>query len=76
MIELAWKAVLSRMNKKLMFLIMTTHNPIALSKLNNLILKTGEKGYDLVTIVHLREVNGAVESEELEVSEKGFDESG
>ncbi|RLE92101.1 MAG: hypothetical protein DRN04_11210 [Thermoprotei archaeon] len=59
-----------------MFLIMTTHNPIALSKLNNLILKTGEKGYDLVTIVHLREVNGAVESEELEVSEKGFDESG
>ena len=74
MIRLAWEAVLKR-EKSPIYLVMTTHNPIVLSKLNNLILKTGLETYNLVTVVHLKEVDGTVESEELEVSEEGFDES-
>jgi len=75
LIRLAWEAVLKREESPI-FLIMTTHNPIVLSKLNNLILKTGKGVHELVTVIHLREANGVVESEELKVSEKGFDESG
>ncbi|RLF04285.1 MAG: hypothetical protein DRK00_07065 [Thermoprotei archaeon] len=75
MISLAWEAVLRR-EESPMYLIMTTHNPIVLSKLNNLILKTGEELHELVTVVYLKDVDGGVEAEELEVSERGFDESG
>ena len=75
MISLAWEAVLRREESPI-YLIMTTHNPIVLSKLNNLILRAGEEFHELVTVAYLKDIDGGVEAEELEVSKEGFDESG
>jgi len=80
LISLIWEAVLIRQESPIFF-IATTHNPVVLSKLNNLILKTArareryENPHDLVTIVHLKEEDDGVVGEELEVSKNGFDES-
>jgi len=76
LIELAWKAVLTRREMgKPLFFIATTHNPVVLSKLNNLIIKTGGRSHELVTVIHLKEEGGKVVGEELRIDERGFDES-
>jgi len=76
LIELTWKAVLTRWEMgKPLFFIATTHNPVVLSRLNNLIIKTGNKSHKLVSVIHLKEKGGKVVGEELRVDEKGFDES-
>ena len=74
LVELAWAAasIRSRLGRPL-FLIVTTHNPIVLSKLNNLIVRRGE--YGLVSVLHLKSGEGGVVGEMLEVDENGFDES-
>jgi len=73
-IELAWNSVLIR-ERSPVYLIMTIHNPIVLSKLNNLILKTGDEYHRIVSVIHFKKVNGFIESEEVKVSREGFDES-
>lgn len=76
LIELAWRAVLTRWEMgRPLFFITTTHNPVVLSKLNNLIIKTGKKSHELVSVIHLKEEGGKVVGEELRVDEGGFDES-
>lgn len=72
MLRLAWKSLLS--GNRALYLIITTHNPLVLSVVNNLVMKT-EQGHELVSITYLREMDGVVKSEEIEVSEKGFDET-
>ncbi|RLF09752.1 MAG: hypothetical protein DRJ69_04125 [Thermoprotei archaeon] len=72
MLRLAWGAL--QAEKRVLYLIVTTHSPIVLSVVNNLVMSLKE-GYEVVSVVHLREIEGGVESEEIEVSEEGFDES-
>ena len=55
------------------FTIITTHNPITLTTLNNIILKTGN--HNIITIAYLKEEEGKVKLEEIPVTKEGFDET-
>ena len=56
------------------YVVLTVHNPIVLSCLNNAILKR-EGLSELISAVHLREVDGRVVTESISITPEGFDES-
>ena len=56
------------------YVVLTAHNPIVLSCLNNAILKY-EGLSELISAIHLREADGYVITEDISVTPEGFDES-